>query len=339
MVATEGGLVIPLDAVDFATTAEPQPLGGGQWALALPLPTRSPAYTLCYIFEDEDRGVHILDPGWDTEENEKLLEQALAVLGRSFRDVRTVIATHLHHDHLGLLSDLQRMGAQVVLSAPEHIAHELLVGDGWPILSQQSDANERRGVPVERRAEIEAAALQTAARARPLAVDRLVEHGEVIRLGHRELRVHITPGHTTGHMCLVDDATGRIFTGDHVLPTIHPGFGLGGPSSTNPLEDYLASLAEVGALGDLEVCAGHEFRFRGLADRAEAIARHHDRRGLQIRAARDELGGGTVWEVASRVTWSSGFERLGNNSLRIALNQVSIHLDRIDAQDARGVGY
>ncbi len=70
--------------------------------------------------------------------------------------------------------------------------------------------------------------------AEPFA-DLLVEDGDVLPIAGREVRALWTPGHTAGHLCLVDEGDGLLFTGDHVLPRINPGIGLGGRTATNPL--------------------------------------------------------------------------------------------------------
>ena len=43
-----------------------------------------------------------------------------------------------------------------------------------------------------------------------------VADGEVIDLGGRALRVIYTPGHTRGSICIYDEATGALFSGDNV---------------------------------------------------------------------------------------------------------------------------
>ncbi|MCD8127278.1 MAG: MBL fold metallo-hydrolase [Clostridiales bacterium] len=43
-----------------------------------------------------------------------------------------------------------------------------------------------------------------------------VEDGQIIDLGGRTLKVIYTPGHTHGSICIYDEATGGLFTGDNV---------------------------------------------------------------------------------------------------------------------------
>src|SRR5690606_12178234 len=98
---------------------------------------------------------------------------------------------------------------------------------------------DRWGVPVEERAALGAAPRRR--NARPgFSADIRVGAGDVLDLPGHDLVVIPTPGHTSGHIGLADRSTGLVFTGDHVLPGVNPGIGLGGPAH-DPLGDYLAS--------------------------------------------------------------------------------------------------
>ena len=45
---------------------------------------------------------------------------------------------------------------------------------------------------------------------------RELEDGSIIDLGDRQLEIIHTPGHSPGHICIVDKSTGYLFTGDAV---------------------------------------------------------------------------------------------------------------------------
>jgi glyoxylase-like metal-dependent hydrolase (beta-lactamase superfamily II) len=78
-------------------------------------PGPHPASTNCYAFVDGD-AVDLVDPGWDDDASFAALEQGLAGVGRTLDDVRTVVATHWHVDHLSLARRLrERNGACVLL--------------------------------------------------------------------------------------------------------------------------------------------------------------------------------------------------------------------------------
>src|SRR6185312_13258335 len=107
--------------------------------------------------------------------------------------------------------------------------------------------------------------------------DVVLADGDLLDIPGRRIRALWTPGHTPGHLCLYAEEADLVFTGDHVLPTINSGLGLGGPTAANPIADYLAGLRRIGAL-DGRALPGHEDPFAGLADRTAALAEHHLRR-------------------------------------------------------------
>src|SRR5690606_14605115 len=75
-----------------------------------------PHFTLSYLVLDAADGVHIIDPGWDSDDNWRALETTLAEIGRRVDDIATVTVTHLHPDHLGMAERVRAAsGAQVAL--------------------------------------------------------------------------------------------------------------------------------------------------------------------------------------------------------------------------------
>src|SRR5437763_14284141 len=63
------------------------------------------AYTNWYIVESND-GVTIVDAGVPTSWNS--FTEALAVLGRRTQDVKALVLTHAHFDHLGFAEKARR---------------------------------------------------------------------------------------------------------------------------------------------------------------------------------------------------------------------------------------
>src|SRR5947209_18540916 len=89
-------------------------IGGDLTALAVPITGEAVVgSTAAYLLRDADGGVHVVDPGWDSPANRRLLTEAIAGLGGPLRQV---LVTHLHPDHLGLARFLRHeTGARVVL--------------------------------------------------------------------------------------------------------------------------------------------------------------------------------------------------------------------------------
>jgi glyoxylase-like metal-dependent hydrolase (beta-lactamase superfamily II) len=275
---------------------EPRELRPGIHAIRVAMPGGPLPYSLCYLIEDDRGGVHIVDPGFDSDDNRAALVAALDLLGHGVDDVVQVLATHLHADHLGLAERVRAAsGARIVLHPLEQAA--LAVGAG-PAAAQ---------VPAT------------------LVADTLVEDGDVLDVPGRRIRVVHTPGHTRGHICLVDEEARLVFAGDHVLPTVNPGLGLGGAGTTNPLTDYLASLRRIAEYDHCEVAPGHEDVFGGLAERCAELEEHHLRRSREVAAILAQESGLDDVELASRLTWTGGWESLDGFRRDSAIAQAAMH--------------
>jgi glyoxylase-like metal-dependent hydrolase (beta-lactamase superfamily II) len=134
-----------------------------------------------------------------------------------------------------------------------------------------------------------------------------------------------TPGHTTGHVCLVIESDAVVLTGDHVLPDLYPGIGIGGPSAGNALADYLTSLDRLEPFADYTGLPGHGAPFP-LVERSRRTAQHHRRRTAEVGAALDHLVRPTVWQVAAALRWRTGWDALRQHALDSALAQTEWHV-------------
>lgn len=310
----------------------------GVWALPMALPHRRGAgaipFSYTYVLDDSSGGLHLIDPGWELEENLRALEDFLQMRGRTFSDIATATLTHMHPDHLGLADAVQRRsGATVLIGARE--AEAITAALAAPDLARANravrtytTADDARlqewAVPRERRPELTGHMdLPTYPR-----LDRTVVGGDLLPIPGRSLAVLDTPGHTGGHISIRDADHRLVFTGDQLLPGINSGIGLGGPSPTDPVGDYYDSLTLLAGFEDYDVAPGHEFAFRGIAARAQAVAAHHGRRTREVEELLDGRDA-RVWEVASRVTWSDGFEALRGYRLGSALAQIAMHAEYV----------
>ena len=318
----------PTDAGQFAAQERGElpavlALRENTWAIPIPLPVAAPPYTLTYVLADAAGDLHVVDPGWDAEGNLERLDDALRMLGGSVDRVATVTVSHLHADHLGLAGRIREAsGARVAL----HSAEQGALDGGGQTLPDYSDW----GVPLELHEEFTA----LVGRARPwFAADVLLEHGDALDIPGRDVRVLHTPGHTIGHLSLWEPLEQLLFTGDLLLPTIFPGIGLGGPAP-DAIADYLASLDQIEALGDPEVCPGHGYVFRGLAERCAETRAHQLGRTGEVERIVAEHPQATVWEVASHVTWTEGWHNLHGLHLASALSQTAMRMRYASAHES-----
>lgn len=319
--AWSGGGVAPLEFVR-----------DGIWTVGIAMPGGHIPCTLASIVTDDAGGVHVIDPGSDSADNLTALTAAIEATGHRLAQVRSIIATHLHHDHLGLAQRLRAAtGAPIVLHSEEQTALDRLA-TARPTIESETARLLDFGVPVERHAEI----LQLVGRsATPVSLraDVLVGDGQLLDVPGRQMRVIHTPGHTPGHLTVVDEDAGLAFTGDHVSPVLHPGLGLGGDDGHNPVLQYQGSLRRLADLGVDEAVPGHGYRFVGLAKRCAEHAQHHQRRTDEVASTLALLPGASIFEIAARLTWSVGWENLSGFTLASALLQTGMHADaiRLDA--------
>ncbi|MGO4692481.1 MBL fold metallo-hydrolase [Glaciibacter sp. 2TAF33] len=327
-------MMIPTSAAQFAArVGEPLPglekVTDGVWSLPLRIPPGHMPYTLSYLIEDSAGGIHLVDPGSAIDDNVAIIQAALAEVQPRSPRLASMIATHLHPDHLGLAELLRSMyGAPILFHAREQRAQITLAeraADDRFLYADLADW----GVPADRVEEVAGFAKATP---RPVVMaDALVGDGDWLDVPGRRIQVLHTPGHTPGHVCLHDTDAQLLFVGDHVLPTVVPGIGLGGPTEHNPLEGYLAALGRVAALDDCEVLPGHGYRFRGVAERAAVTARHHLNRTAEVADVLAESPEATTWEIASRLRWSRGWAGLTRHYLVAALRQTAMHARLVHA--------
>jgi hypothetical protein len=94
----------------------------------------------------------------------------------------------------------------------------------------------------------------------------------------------------------------------------------------DPLRSCLQSLERIEGDDDFEVLPAHEYRFRGLADRAlqlKSLALDRSDEVIDLLSAQKHP---TVWTIASRLSWSRGFQSLNGLQLRLALSETAAHL-------------
>src|SRR5258708_366548 len=149
--------------------------------------------------------------------------------------------------------------------------------------------------------------------------------GARLGLPGRRIRVVWTPGHTPGHICLHDSDYDLLLTGDHLLPRISPNIGLS-PGLDSPLTSYLESLGAMRRYGGAEALPAHEYRFRGTAERSDAIAPHHDTRAREVLDIVAPADRPPPWEGTQKLTWSRRWEQITGFMRPAALGETAAHV-------------
>jgi glyoxylase-like metal-dependent hydrolase (beta-lactamase superfamily II) len=228
------------------------------------------AHTNCYLVEDAE-GVTLVDACFPS--TAAAVVELLARIGRTPRDIRAVLLTHGHFDHVGFARGLKSSlgtpvwvhGADRMLAAhpyryrPERnrVAFSLGHGRSWPILGRM--------------------VLAGALAVRGVDADDVFADGDVLSVPGRPRVIH-TPGHTAGQCALLLSDRGVLLSGD-ALVTLDPYTGRRGPrlvasAATADSDLALESLGRLVGCGARIVLPGHGAAWRGGAEAAVVAARH-----------------------------------------------------------------
>lgn len=270
------------------------------WRVSVPFFNGPIEATNCHVVVSAGCAL-IVDAGAKSRRGLRVFRDALDNLGVRPQDADYFI-THTHFDHIGLLSVLVGPRSNVYVGEKEWVSS---CDDGALKKARWMRAElARQGVTEGDLASFER---YLSPRMSPMVDPEclcLVQGGAEIVVGDESLRVVELPGHTNGHMGLVCDRAGIIFSGDHVLGKFSPSISVG-PNWANPLGDYLDSLRSV--LDErFEVMAWAHGRLDPyFEDRIHWLIEHHEERldaiaGL-VGAAGSSLTG---FEIARAVEWN-----------------------------------
>jgi glyoxylase-like metal-dependent hydrolase (beta-lactamase superfamily II) len=153
----------------------------------------------CYLMEAGSE-VAFIEVG--TNSSTPRLMKVLDKRGWKPADVGYVIVTHVHLDHAGGAGSLMQLLPNATLLVHPYGARHMIDPARLEAGSRMvygDDLYEK-----------------THGKLIPVAEERvqIMEDGDVIRLGNRQLRFMDTPGHARHHFCVHDDLTNGWFTGD-----------------------------------------------------------------------------------------------------------------------------
>jgi len=136
----------------------------------------------CSVVGDETtHEAMVIDPGDD-------IQQVLGLIRKHNLQVKQIVITHAHIDHVG--------GAMKLRKAT-----------GAPILLNQND------YALLKMLDVQAAWIGMAAPEK-VEIDSSLNHAETIKAGSLEAQVLHTPGHTEGSVCLYFPAENKLIAGD-----------------------------------------------------------------------------------------------------------------------------
>ncbi len=300
---------------------------------AIELPTPFPVGPVTvYLAHAPGEPLTLIDTGPRTTETEVALTSALAELGHTPADVGQILITHAHEDHFGLAADLvAASGAQVLSHGGNHMALEQYESDQEQRHRFYADLLQKAGVPLEIRTFVGQATGGMRRFARSVAVDVILNDGDVVPLAGHDWQVLYTPGHATGLVCLYEPRNRLLISSDHLLadissnPVVEPPLP-GQRERPRSLALYQQSLLRIAAMDVAQALPGHGPVIRDVAGLVRQRLEFHRKRLDRIwQVVRRKAC--TTWEIALAL-----FPDCGPLDTFLAVSEVIGHLDLLEME-------
>ncbi len=212
-------------------------LDPGVHSIDIPLPGNPLRNLNSFLIRGSERNL-LVDTGFNMEPSLAAMREGLSQLAVDMEST-DIFLTHLHSDHIGLAPVIASGKSRIFISGPdrEFMRMHMEAGGreeldryflsfGFPPKELEENRSKNPAVIYLSKREVEYTE---------------VSDGQVLDLGGRRLECVHTPGHSPGHMCLLDRDNGLLFCGDHIIFTISPNI-TSWPSVPDSLGNYLASL-------------------------------------------------------------------------------------------------
>lgn len=295
------------------------------------------------VFLVKDEAPLLIDAACRMPHAYERLVSRLRENGLRVSDIRRVLLTHGHLDHVGLLSEIVAESGAEVYAHPyvieQYRSYEEGIDENHQFLAEMMH---RFGVPGEKVALVAASRSGLKDLAAQVDIQHAVMDGDTVA----GFEAYHVPGHSATDTLYYDPRRRIAFVGDHLLRNISPNPLLRKPregeARVKSLLEYKHSLRRTYKL-DIDLCyPGHGEPFGNHRRIIEDLLQRHDRRTAAILAllgnpARHAL---TPYEVALKL-----FPKIDLKMLHLGLSVAIGHLEVLEdrnqavAEDRDGVVY
>lgn len=271
-----------------------------------------------------------MDTGLKTPESLAALESSLASLGVAWGDIAEVLVSHLHPDHVGAAAEIRRRSGAIVRMPRTEADLVRPLSPGEEFFAKTAGFLRGHGMPPDKVRELRRLANAFRGADERLVVDAAIDPGDRMAFRGGTLEAVSAPGHSPGLLCFYCPEQRILFSTDAVLPKVTPNIGMQWFYQSDPLGDYLGTLARLERLAADRVAPSHGRPFEEpIQDWVASTRAHHAKRCEAILASLSD-GPLTGYEVAGAV-WGT---ELSLPDRRFAMCEGLSHLQFM-ARDGR----
>ncbi len=292
------------------------------------------------VYAFDEGPVTLFDCGPNMPATMNALRLGLAEHGLAIEQVARIVISHGHPDHYGLAPAIsEASGARVFVGE-----HDLPKINERRTIFETGRLLMEAGIPMDVLMDMGERDRKMGDLHPPIEDATPLRGGERFEFDHFGLEALHLPGHTSGHICLLEPERRILFAGDTLLLHISPN-PLLEPTPEDPtvrrksLVEYLHTLDVLESLGLTEVWPGHGEPILEPDVTIGQIKAHHRERKERLAERLDE-DGKSPFHLA-REMWKNleGFDNF------LAVSEVVAHLDllemegRAEAFDVGGVAF
>ncbi len=284
------------------------------------------------VYLDLADPVTLIDTGPKHPATRAALLAGLAAHGLTLADIRRLVLTHHHADHVGLAGEIVAASGAPVFSHPynipwlaDYLAERRRHLPFYTALWRES------GLPEDMVWHVSASGEGMAQWVDPVHVTHPIAEGDTLTLANRVWTVYHTPGHAGGLVCLFEPHTRTLLANDHLLRDIssnailEPPPVLGDPRPRR-LVEYIHHLHRMAALNPAVALTGHGAEVAdvaGLVASRQAFYERRMARLLKLLAERPL----TLWEL-TQATFAGRLTR--GMDWFLGLSEILGHLDLLE---------
>lgn len=294
----------------------------------------------CHIIIGDNKNL-IVDTGFNSEECRNEFFRGIEELKLDLTKTELFI-THLHADHSGLASELNKMGVKVYASMEDGtLINKMTTMEYWESFNKKRKlfGLENEGVSIE-----DNPGFKFCSKA-PVEF-QYVNEGDRIEVGEYSFQVVDISGHTPGQIGIYEENHKLFFCGDHILNKITPNITFWN-FEMDALDIYLKNLKRIYNYEIKQLFTAHRENVENYRLRIEELIEHHEDRVEEILSILKESNL-TVRDVASKMKWQircNSWEEFPNAQKWFATGEVMAHLEylfnkrRVLKEEVDGVLY